>query len=85
VATFAVWHVGDILAATEAAAQKIIDESRLLVGGEMGEQLAFEPALKIGARLRSCYVELWEMLSLLAHHPSFSRACARPAKCRSRS
>jgi hypothetical protein len=37
-------HEGNILAASETAAQKIVDECGLLVGCEVGKKFAFQPS-----------------------------------------
>ena len=67
VAALAIGHVGNVLAATEAAAQQVIDQQRGLVRRQMREQLAFEPSRQIRAGLRRGHVEFRKVLLLLAH------------------
>ncbi len=81
-ASLAIGHVRDVLAAAEAAAQQVVNERGLFVGREMGEQFAFEPAGKVGAWLGGSDVEFREVLSLLAHRPSF-KPTLRKARYRS--
>ena len=87
-AALAIGHVGDVLAAAEAALEQVVDQRRRLVVGEVGEQLALEAARQIGAGLRRRDVELGEMLLLLAHTASRAPHCgamigegARASKC----
>ena len=76
-AALAVGHVGDVLAAAEAALEQIVDQRRRLVVGEVGEELALEAARQIGAGLRRRDVELGEVFLLLGH--TLTRALASEA------
>ncbi len=67
VAALAVGHVGDVLAAAEAAAQQIVDEAGRLLVGEVREELSLQASREIGAGLRSSDVEFRKVLLLFRH------------------
>src|SRR5262249_9782869 len=69
-ATLAIGHVGDVLAAAEAALQEIVDEGRRLVVRKMREELALQATCQVGAGLWRRDVELRKMLLLLGHSAS---------------
>src|SRR5262249_23521052 len=71
-ASLAVGHVGDILAAAESALEQIVDKRQGLIVGEMRKELALEAAGQIGAGLRRGDVGLGEVRLLLAHAPKSS-------------
>ena len=66
-AALAIGHVGDVLAAPEAALEQVVDERRRLVMRQVREQLALEPPCQIGTGLRRSDIEFRELLLLFCH------------------
>jgi hypothetical protein len=67
VTAFAVRHVRNILGAAETSFEKVVDQRKRLIVGQMREQFAFETARQIGAGLGSRDIEFRKMLLLFRH------------------